>query len=102
MIHIQTIQNNTMHSFSANTTPTISYDNKLRYSSTPTAISISKLESLGINKESRIDDLLAIQKDESKVYTITNPVKPNRMIAALIIRSNDAITIMIREGNILH
>ena len=89
------------HSSSTNTTPITSCGDKLRYSSTPATISISELESLGINEDSRIDNLLAIQDDGSKVYTITNAVEPNRMIAALIIRSNDAIAIMTREGNVL-
>jgi hypothetical protein len=89
------------HSFSTQTPPILSFDNKQCYPPALSTISVSDLESIGIYEDSRIGGLLAVRNDGSKVYTITNAMEPNRMTAALIIRSNGTIEIMTREGEIL-
>lgn len=100
--HVQVVQCNSTHSidqsFSSSAIPTTLCGDKLLY---PATILVSEFESLGINKASRVFGLLAVQQVRSKVYTITNIVEFNRMIAALVIRSNSALAIMTREGNVL-
>lgn len=84
------------HYPSNNTLTSSSGDNP----SAPTSISVSQLGTLGINENSRIGDHLAIRDDGSEVYSIMDAMESNRMLAALIIRSNGAIEIMTREGDV--
>ena len=117
--HVQAVQRNSVqltdhslsvsHSFSTahsslpnhypsgNTPASPSGDNP----SAPTSISVSQLGTLGINENSRIGGRLAIRDDGSEVYSIMDAMELNRMLAALIIRSNGAIEIMTREGDVL-
>lgn len=85
------------HYTSNNTLASSSGDNP----SAPISISVSQLGTLGINENSRIGGRLVIRDDGSEVYSIMDAMESNRMLAALIIRSNGAIEIITREGDVL-